>query len=72
MFDWQGTQTFFSRWNGKSQIRSLVCTLRNSNIAITSLVCTLRNSKCAFQIKIQNTHFAVVGKTVIDCVAARR
>ena len=59
---WQGTQTFFSRWNAKSQIRSLVCTLRNSNIAITSLVCTLRNSKCAFRIKIQNTHFAVMWK----------
>ena len=26
MFDWQGTQTFFSCWNAKSQIRSLVCT----------------------------------------------
>ena len=48
MFDWQGTQTFFSRWNAKSQIRYLVC--------------TLRNKKCAFRIKIQNTHFAVVWK----------
>ena len=62
VFDWQGSQTFFSRWNAKSQIRSLVCTLHNSNIAITSLVCTLRNSRCAFRIKIQNTHFAVVWK----------
>ena len=53
MFDWQGTQTFFSRWNAKSQIRSLVCTLRNSNIAITSLVCTLRHSKCTFQLKFK-------------------
>ena len=44
MFDWQGTQTFLSCWNAKSQIRSLVCTLHNSNIAITSLVCALRNS----------------------------
>ena len=46
----------------KIQIRSLVCTLRNSKFAITSIVCTLRNSKCAFRIKIQNTHFAVVWK----------
>ena len=46
MFDWQGTQTFFSSWNAKSQIRSLVCTLRNSNIAVASLVCTLHSSKC--------------------------
>ena len=37
LFDWPGTQTFFSRWNAESQIRSLVCTLRNSNITITSL-----------------------------------
>ena len=60
MFDWQGTQTF-SRWNAKSQIWSLVC---NSNITITctSLVCTLRNSKCAIQMIIQNTHFALVWK----------
>ena len=62
MSDWQGTQTFFSRWNAKSQIRSLVCTLRNSNIAITSLVCTLGNSKCAIQMIIQITHFALVRK----------
>ena len=61
MFDWQGTQTSFSRWNAKSQIRSLVCTLvRNSNIAITSLVCTLRNSKCAIQMIIQITQFALL------------
>ena len=40
MFDRQGTQTFFSRWNAKSQIQSLVCTLHNSNIAITSLMYT--------------------------------
>ena len=45
MSDCQGTQTFFSRWNAKSQVRSLVCTLLNlSNIAITSVVCILRNS----------------------------
>ena len=62
IFDWQGTQTFFSRWKAKSQIRSLVCTLRNSNIAITSLVCTLRKSKCAIQMIIQITHFAPVWK----------
>ena len=30
------------------------------NIAITSLVCTLRNSKCAIQMIIQITHFALV------------
>ena len=29
MFDWQGTQTYFSRWNAKSKIWLLVCTLRN-------------------------------------------
>ena len=49
-------------WNAKSQIRSLVCTLRNSYIAITSLVCTLRNSKCAFQMIIQITQFALMWK----------
>ena len=32
-------------WNAKPQIRSLVCTLRNSNITVISLVCTLHNSK---------------------------
>ena len=62
MFHWQGTQTFFSRWNAKSQILSLVCTLRISNIAITSLVCTRRNSKCATKIIIQITRFALVWK----------
>ena len=53
MFDWQGTQTFFSHWNAKSKIRSLMCTLHNSKFTITSIVCTLRNSKCTFRIKIQ-------------------
>ena len=47
-------------WNAKSQIRSLVCTLCNSNIATTSLVCRLHNSKCAIQMIIQFTHFALV------------
>ena len=57
MFDWQDIQTFFFHWNAKSQIRSLVCTLHNSNIAITSLVCTLRNSECAIQ--IHNSNYAL-------------
>ena len=60
MFDWQGSQTFFSRWNAKSKIWSLMCTLRNSKFTIILIVCTLRNSKCASRITIQNTHFAVV------------
>ena len=42
MFDWQGTQTrathLLPLWNAEPQIRSLVCTLHSSNIAITSLV----------------------------------
>ena len=51
-------------WNAtcKSQIRSPVCTLRNSNMAITSLVCTLRNSNCTIQVIIQITHFALMWK----------
>ena len=49
-------------WNAKSQIRSLVCTLHNSNIAITSLVCTLHKSECAIQMIIQITLFALVWK----------
>ena len=66
VFDWQGTQTqpclFSSLSKGESHFRSLVCIMRNSKYASTSIMCTLRNSKCAFQIKIQNTHFAVVWK----------
>ena len=46
-------------WNAKPQIRSLVCTLRNSIITITSLVCTLRNSNCAIRMIIQIVHFAL-------------
>ena len=73
MFDWQGTQTFFSRWNAKSQIPSLVWTLRNSNIAITSLVCTLRNSKCTIQIIIQIMHFALVWKqSILFCIVNKK
>ena len=57
MFDWQGTQTqathLLPLWNAKPQIRSLVCTLRNSNITVTSLKCTLCNSNCAIWILIQ-------------------
>ena len=47
-------------WNVKPQSWSLVCTLRNSNIAITSLVCTLRNSNCAIRMIIQIALFALV------------
>ena len=46
----------------ENHIRSLVCIMRNSKYASTSIMCALRNSKCAFRIKIQNTHFAVVWK----------
>ena len=63
MFDWQGTQTFFSRsgmLNPKFGLSCVHCI--NSNIVITSLVCTLRNSKCAIQMIIQITHFALVWK----------
>ena len=53
MFDWQATQTqpclFSTLSKGESHFRSLVCIMRNSK-------------KCAFRIKIQNTHFAVVWK----------
>ena len=38
-------EAFLLLWNAKPQFRSLVCTLRSSNIAIASLVCKLRNSK---------------------------
>ena len=66
MFDWQATQTqpclFSTLSKGESHFRSLVCIMRNSKYASTSIMCTLRNSKCAFRIKIQNTHFAVVWK----------
>ena len=66
MFDWQGTQTSSPALdlNAKPQIRSLMLTLRNSNIAITCtfLVCTLRNSNCAIRMIIQITHFALVWK----------
>ena len=66
MFDWQATQTqpclFSTLSKGESHFRSLVCIMRNSKYASTSIMCTLRNSKCAFWIKIQNTHFAVVWK----------
>ena len=55
MFDWQGTQKFFSRWNAKSQIRSLVGTLRNSNIAILSCVhCVIQNAHFELKFKIRN------------------
>ena len=72
MFDWQGTQTFFSGWNAKSQIRSLVCTLRNSNIAITSLVCTLHNSNCEFQMIIQITHLLSCENSLNECSVNNR
>ena len=69
MFDWQATQTqpclFSTLSKGESHFRSLVCIMRNSKYASTSIMCTLRNSKCAFRIKIQNTHFAVVWKLSI-------
>ena len=48
------------------QIWSLVCTLRNSNIAITSLVCTLRNSKCTIQMIIPNYALSSHVKTVLE------
>ena len=66
IFDWQGIQTFFSRWNAKSQIRSLVCTLRNSNIAITYLVSTLRNSN-------DNSNYTLCSrvKTVSDSLSVQ-
>ena len=56
----------FSRRNAKSQIQSLVCTLCNSNITkiifklLSCVHCVIK--KCAFRIKIQNTHFAIVWK----------
>ena len=66
MFDWQGTQTFFSRSGmlnpKRAQIRSLVCTLLNSNITIKSLVCTLHNLNCAIRMIIQIAHFAFAWK----------
>ena len=69
MFDWQATQSqpclFSTLSKGESHFRSLVCIMRNSKYASTSIMCTLRNSKCAFRIKIQNTHFAVVWKQSI-------
>ena len=75
MFDWQATQTqpclFSTLSKGESHFRSLVCIMRNSKYASTSIMCTLRNSKCAFRIKIQNTHFAVVwkqSKSFLSCV----
>ena len=48
-----GYPDIFCRWNAKSKIRSLMCTLRNSKFAITSIVCTLHNSRCAPRITIQ-------------------
>ena len=55
MFDWQGTQTFFSRWNAKPKfgLSCVHCIIQISQLLLSCVHCVIQNAYFKLKFKIR-------------------